>query len=105
MEAAILGALLASSVAAALVLALVGRTSAPPRLRLSAPLGRLRLPARTFERAVVVAVLAGAGALAPTMSDAPAVIVGAVAVAVVVGWTAQRGVFLSPRATEDAEER
>jgi hypothetical protein len=104
MESAVFAALFASSlVAGVVVLALRGAARpAPPRVVVHR--GRLRLPVRTFERAVVVAVVAGAGAAVPLLGAARApvhVTVGAVAVAVAVAWVARRGAFLSPRSDDD----
>jgi hypothetical protein len=100
-ESAILGALGASSLVAAGVLLLVGRGRPVPVRATDGHRGRLRLPVRAFERAVVLAIVAAVGAVVPALGGGPTVWVGAVAVAVAVAWCARRGAFLAPRAADD----
>ena len=105
MESAILGALMVSGLVAIVVLGVVGvarRAVAGPS---TSPPGRLRLPVRAYERAIVLAVVAAVGAVAPALGADDGLWVGAGVVAAAVGGCAHRGVFLPLRADERTPER
>jgi hypothetical protein len=102
-ESTVLGALAASALTAIVVLVGLRGPAAPPTVRQVRHRGRLRLPARTFERAVVVAVVAAACAVAEALARRDGhVVTGGVVVAGAVLWCARRGVFLSPRSDDEA---
>jgi hypothetical protein len=100
-ESSILGALLCSALVAGLVVLLARAASGPIVLRQSTHHGRLRLPARAFERAAVIAIVAATAAVAPAFGGGDGTLVGAVVVGGAIVWCARRGVFLSPRSDGD----
>ncbi|MBM4282537.1 MAG: hypothetical protein FJ137_17895 [Deltaproteobacteria bacterium] len=105
MESAILGALMVSSLLAVVVLAVLGVTRRSLRRSTISSPGRLRLPARAYERTVVLAVVAAASAVAPSLGADDSLWVGAGVVAAAVAWCAHRGVFLPLRADERTPEQ
>lgn len=93
---------MASAVVGGAVLLLLRSAPGPIPLRQVAHRGRLRLPVRAFERAVVIAVVAAAAAVVPSFGTGGSIVTativaGAAVVAVAVAWCARRGTFLSPR--------
>jgi hypothetical protein len=104
-ESAILGALMVSGLVALVVLAVLGVARRKPVGPATSPPSRLRLPVRAYERAVVLSVVAAAGAVAPALGNDDGLWIGAGVVAAAVVWCAHRGVFLPLRADERTPEQ
>jgi hypothetical protein len=94
-------AMFGSALSALAVLVVLRLPRHPLVLRAAAPHGRLRLPVRVFEQAVVVATIAVASAVVSVAPEDVGLWLGASALAASVLFAVHRGVFAPLRADQE----